>query len=296
MMSSYLQFCADFSVPVLNPTVPTVIAYLEYLSIKLKSPKSVANYWGSVKLLHTIMKVQFPAAEDFQTVMMLKAIPITKRHVSQQKAPLSRKQLQQICDILDGQGTQGLVIKTAILLGFNAFLRASNICPESFKSFDPTRHFCRKDITVTGTGLQVHLKWAKNMQSSLQPHTISVPPSQPSSSDPVANFIKMCRLVPASPHSPLFMLDTVTPLTLPKFRNMFTFLLGQIGVHTTNFSVHSLCRGGATDSYLNGADPIDIQRHGAWSSLAFWDYIAPHVHQNSSVFTALAHNPVTSIS
>ena len=55
-------------------------------------------------------------------------------------------------------------------------------------------------------------------------------------------------------------------------------MLHTLGIDTGLYSLHSLCRGGATAAYQAGADQLDIKCHGTWLSDAFWGYItAPSV-------------------
>ncbi len=289
MINTYLKFCKDFKCQALNPSVKTILCYLEFLSRRLKSPKSISNYWSSVKLLHTLNRSPFKNIKDIDVDFMLKSITVTKRHVSEQKLPLTKAHIFQMCQILDKQNKYGLVIKTAILIGFYAFLRASNLCPKDTKSFDPTRNFTRGDVSVSQHGLTLRLKWTKTMQSSLQQTTIPIPIIKPSTVDPVDTFIKMCLQVPAQSHDPLFMLDPQTPLTIDKLRKAFLFLCQQININPSHYSLHSLRRGGATEAYDNGADPLQIQRHGSWASDAFLNYVAPGNDHTSSVCKALSH-------
>ncbi len=287
MMSSYIQFCLQYKRQPINPTVDTLLAYLEHLTARLKSPKSIQNYWSSVKLVHTLLKLPFHNAKDIQITLMLRAISLTKRHVSKQKQPITVQQLGQMADILDKQGPAGLVIKTAILLGFAAFLRASNLCPEQANGFDPTRNFARRDIKFTEHGLMLALKWAKNMQTSLQPTQIHIPHMTPVKIDPVQSYKIMITLIPAPPHQPIFMLPNNQVLTVTKLRSTFQALCIDIGIDPEEYSLHSLRRGGPSHANLQGATPKDIQRHGFSSSDSYWNYIAPQPDKHSTVFQAL---------
>ncbi len=288
MFNSYLNFCQKYDIRPINPPVRDILAYLEFLSAKFKSPKSVQNYWSAVKFLHVLNDSSFHNAKHIQVDLMLRAIPLTKRHISNQKLPVTKHHILKMCKLLDHQGTQGVVIKTAILIGFYGFLRASNLCPADSSSFDHTRHFAREDVIVTQTGLKLRLKWAKNLQSSIQPHIIPIPAVTPIQVDPLTSFVKMCTAVPVHDKKPLFMLNQHVPLTVSKLRSVFALLCEQIGINPLEFSLHSLRRGGATQAYRQGAQLLDIQRHGAWSSTAFYDYVAPQHSHKSTVCSALA--------
>ncbi len=262
MIKIYLEFCQKYGLTALNPSVFTIMCYIEYLANRLKSPKSVANYWSAVKLLHNINRTEMENAEDIQVKLMFRALTITKRHVSFQKLPLLKSELQQMCQILDKFPVQGITIKTALLIGYYGFLRASNLCREGGQIFDRTRHFTRADVQVTPQGLIVKLKWAKNMQDGLQPHHIRIPKVEPEYADPVASFIKMCRIVPANNNSPLFMLNPLQPLFVEQLRKTFKALCQEIGLDVQSLSLHSLRRGGASEAYTKGPPPLTYRDTG----------------------------------
>ena len=267
----------------------TVLAYLEYLARRLASPKSVTNYWSAVKVLHAYSKHKFVNSSGLEIDLMLKSISVSKRHVSKQKFPLSKKHLTQMCQILESQEDVGIVVKTILLFGWYGFLRASNLCPEDPKVIDHTRHFLRRDVQCTEDYLVITVKWAKNMQCSIQQQKIVLPKAYPKIVDPVSTYRKLCQMIPAKPKQPLFLLQTGLPIALGKFRTIFTLLCKQIGINPEDYSPHSLRRGGASYAKKNGATDTDIQRHGVWASAAYKDYLTAFPDEQSSVFAALAH-------
>ncbi len=288
MVRTYIQFCQDFNLTALNPSVRTILSYLEFLAQRMKSPKTVSNYWAAVKLLHATANAKFNNMETMDVQLMLRSISMTKRHISTQKLPLSKEHITKMCEVLDTYGSLGVVVKCALLFGFYAFLRASNLCPPDHQTFDDTRHFTRSDVTVNQEGIVLALKWAKNLQSTLQPKLVAIPKVDQPIVDPVSTYQRMCSLFPASPEQPLFMLDATNFLTISRFRKTFTWLCQTIDIQEHKFSLHSLRRGGATCAYRQGADMLDIQRQGAWASTAFLNYITSRSPHKSSVCAALA--------
>ncbi len=288
MINIYLSFCQVFHCNPIDPSLHTCLCYLEFLSKKMKSPKTVSNYWASVKLIHSLLKVSFTVMDDIEIQLFLRSVSLSKRHVSKQMSALTKKHLGQMCRVLDTQGTRGLVLKTALTIGFFAFLRGSNLCPQDAGSFDCTRHFTRSDVQVTKEGLVVKLKWAKNMQSALQQTAIPIPRVKQSHMDPTLAFVRMCNAVQTSNNQPLFMLDAHTMLKLDDLRCAFKLLCVEVGLDPDKYSVHSLRRGGATEAYAGGASALDIKRHGAWSSDCFLNYVATPDTHASSVCTALS--------
>ena len=218
---------------------------------------------------------------------MLRAVGLTKRHISKQMLPLTFAQLKQMAVILDAQGTFGLVIRCALLFGFDAFLRGSNICPESDAQFDKTRNFTRSDVVISPTHVNISIKWQKNMQTSLQPTVVQLPAHCDPLLDPVFTYQLMCALVPSHKDRPLFILPDGSTLTIYKLRQQFAILCSKIGLDPQLYSIHSLRIGGASHAHHKGAKPIDIKRHGGWQSDTFWQYIAPILGQQSTVCDAL---------
>ena len=130
---------------------------------------------SAVKHLHFLAKAPFTSYQEVEVILLNRAIPLIKRHISQPKEPLRKEHLLKMADILDNQGQRGLVIKAALITGFYGFLRSSNIVPDSVQEFDFTRQFVRQDISITPSGMCIRLKWMKNMQNSIQPHIIAIP-------------------------------------------------------------------------------------------------------------------------
>ncbi len=93
MVKTYLRFCQDFKRNPLNPSLQTVLAYLEYLVQKLESPKSVLNYWEVVKLIHAKLKYPFKNQHDIQVTLLIRAVSLPKRHISKQKFPITKHHL-----------------------------------------------------------------------------------------------------------------------------------------------------------------------------------------------------------
>ena len=156
------------------------------------------------------------------------------------------------------------------------------------EDFDKHWHFMRKDVISTPQGVCIKLKWAKNMQCSMQPQIIPLPQIHPTSMDPFTTYNNMCLCIPAPRDGPLLILPNRRPLTVKVFRSAFASLCQQIGIDSELYSCHSLRRGGASYAYTQGASQKDIQRHGAWSSSTYWEYIVNYAPQDSTVCAALA--------
>lgn len=294
---AYISFCLEFNLRDVNPTVDTVCLYVEHLAQRFRSPKSVSNYISGVRLLHKYLGVECPSLYSFELDLMLRALDITFMHLPNQRLPITTQILQQLCQLCDNIGPLGRVLRCAFLFGFFGLLRQSNLAPRRQGAFDPLRHTCRGDIVFHYPGLVIIQKWSKTNQRGGQPHLIPLPAIQGSPLCPVAAYTAMLEVAPTShPNQPLLCTTGSRlpgrPLTTTWLGQSFAIMMDTLGYSHTRYSLHSLRRGGATTSYQAGVSFTEIQRHGGWSSNAFWDYIAP----DSTVYAALPRQLATAAS
>ncbi len=120
-------------------------------------------------------------------------------------------------------------------------------------------HLSFLQIRHANTGLKIKLKWAKNMQHSLQPLTVPIIAVPGHIIDPLQAYKDMLKEIPCHDSQHLFMLNDCEPLVVSKLRSIFSLLCKNIGIDETKYSIHSLRCGGATDSYEKGANLLDIQ-------------------------------------
>ncbi len=283
----YIGFCKKFNLRFLEPSIQTICLYIEQLAQNFSSRKSLGNYVSAIKLLHKFADKQCEAAESFEVGLMLRAASLTMRGIPNQRLPLNVDQLKILVNKCTAMGAAGQVIKMAFILGFMAYLRASNLCPENSGDIDPTRCLLRGDVRIEQPGLIMNIKWSKTMQSASQPLCIAIPALNNKKLDPVFNLKVLRATVPAPPEAPFFILPNGQSLTIRTLRNTFTRFIREMGLSTKHYSLHSLRRGGASVSLKNCASYMDIKRHGSWNSEAFWAYLTRLVPEESTVVTAL---------
>ena len=80
-------------------------------------------------------------------------------------------QISQSCEALDSRG----VYRTAILLGFFAFMRLSNLAPHALGLFDETRHLTGEDVMFTEDHAKVIIKWSKTIQTRDRIQCVTLP-------------------------------------------------------------------------------------------------------------------------
>ena len=290
-MRIYIAFCQHHDLRRIDPDVSTLCAYIEHLARRLKNPKSVTNYFSAVRLLHKFAGVTAHNIDHFKVELMLRALPLTMRHRPHQRAPITIAMLKVISAECDKLGHTGVVLKAAYLLAFFGFLRQSNLCPGSRRSFDATRHTCRADVAHKAPGLVITLKWTKTMQRADSAHCVAIPAIPGSPIDPVAAYDAMLALVPTQlPTDPLLSFPRGRMVTCKMLSRALGSILTQSGYTAGDYSLHSLRRGGASASFHANCDQTEVRRHGSWapSSTAFWEYITRESVADSVVANALA--------
>jgi len=174
----YFQFCLMHKLQDIDPSVDTLLLYTEYLAQRFQSHKSVHNYISGVRLLHKLLGVQAPALSSFDLALMLRATRMTMTIPSQPKLPITPALLLRLCSHTDTLGALGITVKCALVFGFFAFLRQSNLAPPSTHMFNPKKHTCRGDVILGVDGLTLIIKWTKNHPPGLPASSIT-PPSSP---------------------------------------------------------------------------------------------------------------------
>ena len=149
--------------------------------------------------------------------------------------------------------------------------------PPSRRKFEPSKHLCRRDISVCPAGLSVLLKWSKTNQSSARLVQIPIVPIPGSPLCPLTAYKNMLKLVPASPASPAFSLPDSNSkrvcLTHATFVSHLQQLISLTGRDPKGFTGHSFRRGGATFAFRSGVPGELIQLQGDWRSDAYLRYL-----------------------
>ena len=76
-----------------------------------------------------------------------------------------------MCEIYESS----LTYRAAFLLAFYGLLHVSNIAPPFSRAFNPQKHLPRWDVTFAYPGVQIALKWAKNIPAPEKTHIVKLP-------------------------------------------------------------------------------------------------------------------------
>ena len=223
----------------------------------------------------------------------------TKRTASthaSKKAPITPLHLITIQSSIDFNDSVQFTVWTAILIGFYAALRKSNLAPPTPGEYDPSKHLSRRDIVVSDHGLTIFLDWTKTLQDRSKTFTIHVAKPPPASVvDPVATFIRFNQLHPVNPEDPAFSFYTsprpskLYVLSQSYLNKSIKDFMQSLGEDPINYSCHSLRRGSACIMSQSNLSPDLIQNHGTWTSSAYKGYIDFTTQQKLSVTQAMYH-------
>ena len=249
----------------------SILAYAQHLSQLGLHPRTILNY---VSTLKAHLQMTGHSTEAFQHSVFKAFGRSVLRRPSQlkPKGVFSRDNIDTLFRV-----NQSLPdhqpYAVAFALGFYACLRISNIVPPSKTSFDSQCQLIRSDVTFHLTGVDIYIKWAKNLQQSDQTHVVRVPriDSKPHLC-PFRALAYIFRAEPALPTSPLLMWKSQV-LTERDIRQRLQKIVTLMGLRTAGLSFHALRRSAVTLAFSNNVSMHHIKNHGAWRSEAVWHYV-----------------------
>ena len=262
-----------------EPSVHSLLAFLEYLHTNSISHKVILNYLSSLK--KTSIKYSWnPSPFSHRLITeYLRSISINSRFCPTHRGIFDLSTLALIsrtCDILEDL----ILFRSIFLLAFFAFLCMSNIAPHSRFKFDKNRHILRQDIIFAQPGAHILLKWTKTLQQSNAHHFVQIPVLSNSVICPVRALTALLASRNTPPDSPLF--AHINPPHLPvidiTIRDALRKILDHIGIPSLGHVFHTFRRSGATLEYDNNVQLQHIMAHGLWRSSAVWTYL-----QNASL-------------
>ena len=270
--------------------------YIEYLTSFLSSPQTIRNYVSGVRTWHLRIAGHSAALDSPQVKDMFRAIDRTLRHVPDRKLPITQDILATLVHSTPVLGTLAPAMKVALLFGYYGFLRQSNIAPRAPHLFSPRQDTCRGDVLFAPPGLVLVLRWTKTLQRGDRAHMVPLPARPGHPLCPRAAYQQLLQHTPTiSPNHPLLQVPAAAsaPLarrcvTSSQLTAALKILLRSAGLPRSSYTLHSLRAGGATDAHRAGAQPLDIQRHGAWASDTFREYLAAPLLASAPIPRALA--------
>ena len=272
----YLLFCLHARVNP-APITPTYLCcYIVFLARSVKSYQTIKNYLNSVRLFHLCHGVPYNLSDNFEVKLVLRSLKGKLRTAPKQKLPITVDILRKIHRCLDMRLPFHVVLWCSFIICFFAFLRKSNIVPESAAVFDQEKHLTRSSIQVTDYGLHLKIKWSKTIQFHERELLLPLTAIPGSILCPKAAYLKMCSLIKAPGDSPAFVYPAgrhMITLTHKTFVLQLRRLLGRCGLSPMDYSGHSFRRGACTMGFEAGVSPELLRCHGDWRSNAYTRYL-----------------------
>ena len=262
-----------------QPSVQSLLAFMEFLYANAISHKVISNYISSIKLAAKHFDWNLAPFSHHLIHAYLKSLAIntslpTPRGIFDLTtlAAISRA-----CNILEDP----ILFRAAFLLAFFAFLRMSNVTTHSRYKFD-----------TNTPGAHILIMWTKTLQDRSAHHFVQIPALHNKNLCPVLALQQLLDSRPLLPSAPLFahksslfhpVIDTTLRYALRK-------VLTHIGLPLMGHGFHTFRRSGATLAYDNNIQLQHIMAHGLWRSSAVWTYL-----QNASLAPSIIPTTFASI-
>ena len=290
-MKLYIAFCLHYDLPVLQPDCKTLCAYIEFLTRTFKAPDSVRNYICGVRHLLKSLHMETAVLDSFEVHLMLRSLDLTMTHFRRPRTTVTPSMVYRLVQCCPQMGTDGLIMRTAILFSFFAFLRLSNLAPHSGTAFNPKRNICRGDILQQDPGLVIMLKWTKTCQDFKSINLIPLPKITGHCMCPVQAYLDMIYVYRVKNSNEPFLSGSGKNkvITTGWLTQKLGRLLRLAGYDDKTITWHDFRRGGAETCYRAGVAVSQIKQQGTWKSDSFWQYISQYaLCEISSVPSALA--------
>ena len=158
--------------------------------------------------------------------------------------------------------------------------RISTFVPGSEYPFDSTRNLTVGDVQVTNFGLNIIIKWAKNVQQLSNAFVIPIYRCSNSVKCPVLAFLDYMHFRgPGKLNAPLYLVKKTNlaqhvPLTIYVANRWLRLVLNNSPLCAKQFSFHSFRRGACTTAFESAAPIEDNKYSGNWRSDSFLAYLS----------------------
>ena len=136
-ISVFLDFCHMHAVTPSEPTTYDVLAFLVYLTTRLRALGFVFNYFSSVKTRFTSVTGIAGPFDSYHIKILMKGAKKSMSHQVSCAFPLSPKDLHKIINFIRVLGSEGLVFEVALLFGYLTWVCQSNLVSLASDKPDP---------------------------------------------------------------------------------------------------------------------------------------------------------------
>lgn len=270
---AFLLFCRYFNLIPLPCDVNTVCLFAQFLSRSFNSVESIKNYVYGVKFLHLLLDLEFNHFESFYFKLFMKGLKRCNPHSVKTALPITPDILQKIKHFLDFSDENNYTFWCLFLFGFYLMCRKSNLVGSAHE-----QHKCLKrgDIKISDDYLTVKFTWSKTIQFGER--KLEIPITKNPSEDLCAYkaFQEMKTRFPVKDNTAAFVVkigNKIRPVTYYMMQKALRSSIAGIGLNPSDYSTHSLRRGGATFAFKSGVSAELIQVMGDWKSDAYKIYL-----------------------
>lgn len=270
---SYLLFCFYFKFVSLPTSTQTLQLYAQFLSRTFKSTESIRNYLNGIKTMHLLLGYSVEHINSFIINLCLKGIARLNPHCVKQAEEMTPEILLRVSEVLDFTSKDDRVYWCLFLFAFFLLARKSNLVPSSSKDLSSGQFLLRKNVQDLGICLMVTFTWTKTIQKGERTLKLPLVPINRSVLCPVKAYKNMCKAIPASPKSALFLLSNGKVVTYYQFQKKLRQCLDMIGLNSMQFSSHSFRRGAASLAFRAKIPADKIKMLGDWKSDCYRRYL-----------------------
>lgn len=275
-INRYLQFCIQFGLMPFPADAIQMRRYAQFLSESVKAIATVQNYMSAVRTYHYLVGANPPprTSDCFMLNQTLRGLRLVMARPVRQAEPITPELLCQMHQFVNIKNQQQLVAWVAILLGFHMMLRKSNLVPEG--QFQPGKQLARRSITVGEGLLLVDIEWSKTLQYKQKKLIIPLIALPENRICPYYWVVFMINAIPAEGSQPALCYrsrGTLVPLTYQQLTKWLKEWVARAGCDPTEFSSHSMRRGGANFAFESDIPGQTIQLLGDWASQAYLRYL-----------------------
>ena len=271
---SFLLFCTYFSFISLPASTETLQLFAQFLSRTFKATDSIKNYIAGVKTMHLLLGFKVDHINNFILNLSIKGMAKLKPYCIKQAAPMTPEILFKLASVMDFKNPDSVVYWCLFLFAFFLLARKSNLVPTSTNDLLSKRFLMKKNVEVHKSFLIVNLTWTKTIQIGERVLQMPLVPIKGSILCPVRAYKKMCKLIPSSDESPLFVLSNNKIVSYNMFQRKLRFLLQKAGLDSAKYSTHSFRRGSTTLLFRAEVPADQIQLMGDWRSDAYKKYLS----------------------
>ena len=266
---------------------------MTYLSRTL-SASSIPAYLNIIRIMHEEYGCENPLT-NWELNMVKRGVLRCLGKPLKQKLAITPDILRKIHDTLNFNLAFHVSFWAACLVGFFGFLRKATLLPKSSSPEAISKALCIKDVSFQDAStIQLTIRHTKTIQFGQR--TLTLPFAQGKGClcpvKAITSLLANLNSVKISSEQPLFSyVDTEGNfkfLTHGSFVKLLKSSLASCGLDPTDYSGHSLRRGGCTFSFKLGISPVLIKLRGDWKSNAYERYISIHDDQHNQFASVLS--------